>query len=643
PEPWAPADSLAWPKMMCWNLCVNWETEILRARLIARLGAEVAASLEPDVPQEWVRVVPPGVDYSCIGSSALQHAAIAQRFTGPNGQDGIGSNNWVLSGRRTTTRMPILANDMHLGMTAPAVWYENHLSGGDLHVTGVSFPGVPLVVAGHNEQLAWGYTNGFPDVQDLYMERLRRTPEGRTEYEFQNQWFEAQVIREEIQVKGSQPVVEEVVVTRHGPIINSLVEGEEAESPLAMRWTALDNTQTVGTLLQMNRAASCEAFREALRSWTVPTQNVVYADRQGHIGYSFPGHIPIRAKGNGAVPVPGWSGEYEWLGYVPYEELPHMFDPASGYIASANNRVVDSGYPYWVSPDFCVSGRASRIVQKIKERDTFSMDDVAAMQMEQVSIVARKIMHSLQDVHARDQGLEEVLRLFRDWDGHISATGPHSAIYEVFTHQLILNITTPRLGDLAVRYAGKGPNPVLAWGTMFTEHAREWLMMTLSDPESPWWEADDGRTRADLICEAMSETVAILKKSCGPAIGDWAWGTIHTLTLGHPLGAVKPLDRIFNRGPYAIGGDGDTIWATGSSRFDLGEREIIGPPSRFIADLSDWNNSKGILVPGQSGHPASPHYDDNIAGHFNGEYHPMLFDRERVLSETASRLVLGPR
>ncbi|HTP02589.1 MAG TPA: penicillin acylase family protein, partial [Anaerolineales bacterium] len=241
PEPWAPADSLAWPKMMCWNLCVNWETEILRARLIARLGPKVAASLEPDVPQEWVRVVPPGVDYSCIGSSALQHAANAQRFTGPNGQDGIGSNNWVLSGKRTTTGMPILANDMHLGMTAPAVWYENHLSGGDLHVAGVSFPGVPLVVAGHNEQLAWGYTNGFPDVQDLYMERLRRTPEGRTEYEFQDQWFEADVKREEIRVKGSQPVVEEVVVTRHGPIINSLVEGEEAESPLAMRWTALDN------------------------------------------------------------------------------------------------------------------------------------------------------------------------------------------------------------------------------------------------------------------------------------------------------------------------------------------------------------------------------------------------------------------
>ena len=642
PEPWIPADSLAWIKMMSWNLCVNWETEILRARLIAKLGAETAASLEPTVPPEWVRVIPPSVDYSCIGNSALQRSAQSREFTGPGGRQGIGSNNWVLSGNRTNTGMPILANDMHLGMSAPAIWYENHLSGGNLHVTGISFPGLPLVIAGHNEQLAWGFTNGFPDVQDLYMEHLRKAPEGKIEYEFCGNWYEADVKREEIKVKDAAPEIEEVIITRHGPVINLLIEGEGMELPLALRWTALDKANTVKAVIEMNRAESCEAFREALRGWLYPTQNTVYADRQGNIGYSYPGNIPIRAKGNGAVPSPGWTGEYEWTGYIPYEELPHMFNPAPGYIASANNRVVDDGYPYWVSPDFCTSGRARRIVEMIKEKGILSVADVRNMHMDQVSIVAREAMRGLEGIDSDDPELAPVFQLFRGWDGNLSATGPQSAVYEVFMRQLIVLVTTPKLGELAPRYAGKGPTPVLAEGSMFGEHSREWLMLTLSNPQSPWWDAEDGRTRTDLICRAMRETVDILKKTCGLKMEDWNWGKIHSLTFGHPLGSVKPLDRIFNRGPYPIGGDGDTIWASGINRFDLGERDMVGPPFRFIADLSEWNNSLGMLVPGQSGHPASTHYDDNIAGWFKGEYHLMLFDRERVLANTTSALVLKP-
>ena len=642
PEPWTPADSLAWVKMMCWNLCVNWETEVLRARLIARIGAEAAASLEPAMPPEWVRVIPPGVDYSHIGSAALQRAAQARQFTGPAGREGVGSNNWVLSGSRTDTGMPILANDMHLGMSAPAIWFENHLLGGDLHVTGVSFPGLPLVIAGHNEWLAWGFTNGFPDVQDLYMEHLRQTPEGKTECEFRGGWSEAEVHSEEIKVKGADPVIEEVVVTRHGPIINSLIEGERMESPLALRWTGLDKTSTIKTLLDMNRAPSCEAFREALRGWICPTQNVVYADRQGNIGYSYPGNIPIRAKGNGAVPVPGWTGEYEWIGYIPYDELPHMFNPAAGYIASANNHVVDDGYPYWISPDFCTSSCARRIVELIEEKGILSLEDIKSMHMDQVSILARETMRALEAIDLGDQELSPVFELFRDWDGDLSAASPQAAIYEVFSRLLIVHITTPKLGELARRYAGKGPTPVLAELTMFGEHSREWLMTILPNPQSPWWDSGDGGSRRDLIWQAMRETVFTLKETCGPKMEDWSWGHIHSLTFGHALGSVKMLNRIFNRGPYPIGGDGDTIWASGNNRVDLGERDIVGPPFRFIADLSNWNQSLGILVPGQSGHPASPHYADNITAFFKGEYHPMLFDREQVMTHTTSTLMLKP-
>ncbi|MGE5374217.1 MAG: penicillin acylase family protein, partial [Bacteroidota bacterium] len=565
PEPWIPADSLAWVKMMCWYLCINWEAEILRARLVARLGSEAAASLEPYVPPEWVRVLPPGVEYSCIGKQALVRAAESRKFTGPAARDGIGSNNWVLSGSRTETGMPILANDMHLGMGAPAIWYENHLSGGGLHVTGVSFPGLPLVIAGHNEQVAWGFTNGFPDVQDLYMEHLRRTPDGRVEYEFRGEWREAERKREEIRVRDGASVVEEVIVTRHGPVINALIEGEQMETPLALRWIALDQMSTVGTLLDMNQAASCEQFRQALRGWYCPTQNTVYADRQGNIGYSYPGNIPIRARGNGAVPVPGWTGEYEWTGYIPYEELPHLFNPAPGYIASANNRVVDDGYPYWVSPDFCTSGRARRIVEEIERRGTLSVQDVCQMHMDQVSILARETMRHLQGIESDDPELVSVFQLFHDWDGELSVTSPQASIYEIFSRFLVVTLTGPKLGDLAPRFAGKGPTPILAEGTIFGEHSAEWLLDVLANPLSPWWEPGDGRSRADLIVEVMRQTVAFLKQTCGPGIEDWAWGGMHSLTFGHTLGAVKPLNKIFNRGPYPLGGDGNTIWASGSN------------------------------------------------------------------------------
>ena len=642
PEPWIVADTLAWIKMMCWNLCVNWETEILRARLIAKLGPEATASLEPDVSDQWARVVPPGVDYAFIGDKALKRAAQARKFTGPGAREGVGSNNWVLSGSRTTTGMPILANDMHLGMGAPAIWYENHLTGGELQVTGVSFPGVPTVIAGHNEHLAWGFTNGFPDVQDLYMEHIRRTPEGGAEFEFRGEWHKAEVRRERIKVKGSEPVIEEVIVTRHGPVINSLIEGEGMETPLALRWTALDKINSSKAIFAMNRAASCKEFHEALRGWICPTQNIVYADRQGNIAYTFPGNIPMRSKGDGSVPVPGWTGEYEWTGYIPYEELPHMFNPSTGYIASANNRVVDDGYPHWVSVDFCASSRATRIADMIESKPALGVDDVKQMHMDQVSVLARETMRGLNDVNCESPELAPIFELFHDWDGYLPATGPHTAIYQIFTRQLILLLTKPRLGELAYRYVGKGPTPILAEGSMFGEHAREWLMNTLSDPRSPWWDTGDGRNRSELVTQAMRETVEFLKRTCGPKMEDWSWGKIHQMTFSHPLGRVKPLDRIFNRGPFPIGGDGDTIWATGVSRADLGEFDIVGPPARFIADLSNWDNSQSILVPGQSGHPASPHYDDNIEGWFKGEYHPMFFDREKVITNAVNTLTLEP-
>jgi penicillin amidase len=651
PEPWTPVDSMSWAKMMAWNLSVNWETEILRAQLVARLGAENAAELELLTIEDQPRIIPPGVDYSCISGDILKDAAGARRFSGPGAREGLGSNNWVIAPARSQTGMPLLANDMHLGLTAPAIWFENHLEAGEFQVTGVSFPGLPGVIAGHNRHVAWGFTNGFPDVQDLYIERLRRTEGGGVQFLFRDEWQDAKVIRESIGVKGREPVDVEVIVTRHGPVINDLAPNFCGEGPLALRWTALEPDNMVRALLGMNRAGSCLEFREALRHWAVPVQNTVYADTGGNIAYSFPGKVPIRAKGDGRVPAPGWTGEYEWTGYVPFEELPHLYNPPQGFIATANNRVVGDDYPYFLGYDHVSGNRARRIVEMIVAKDRLDVDDIRRMQLDQVSLAARAVTGALCRVQTGDPELAEVLRRMRAWDGRLSAASPEAALYEVFALRLIGRLLAGRLDrDLAACYAGKGITPVLAELSLLGERSREWVRKLLDEPDSPWFadsaieSAVDGQSspRDTVLLQVLKETVESLKRSRGAEMDAWAWGKLHRLTFYHPLGSAKPLDRLFNRGPYPIGGDFDTVWASGSSLYDLNTEKIIGPPFRFIADLSDWNRSQSILVPGQSGHPASPHYDDNVRAWFEGQTHPMLFDRKAVEQETVARLVLEP-
>ncbi len=643
PEPWTPADTISWSKMMAWSLSVNWEGELLRAHLIARLGPEQEAELEPAWPAHCPVIVPRGLDYSAIGAEALKRARAARHFSGPSATEGLGSNNWVLSGQRTATGAPLLANDMHLGMGVPSIWYENHLVAGDLNLTGVTLPGAAGIVAGHNGHVAWGFTNGFPDVQDLYVEHLRRTGDGRVQYEFKGQWLEARVLPEVIRVRGKAPVVEEVVVTRHGPIVNGLAPGLAGEEPLALRWTALEPSTQLAALHHMNRARNCLEFREALRGWAVPIQNTVYADTGGNIGYSFPGKVPIRARGDGRVPVPGWTGEYEWTGYIPFEELPHLYNPPQGYVASANNRVVDEEYPYFISCDYCTGNRAQRIVELIEAQPRIDEAYVKRMQLDQLSTAARAMARRIGELEVSDPELAAVVALMRTWDGTLSADSPAASVYTVFCRRMIFLTLEGKLGpDLARRYAGQGPTPILAETSILGCRALEWQQKILDEPHSHWFDLGHGETRDEVMRLALRETVDYLRRELGPKVDGWAWGGLHKLTCAHMLGQVKPLDRLLNLGPYPIGGDGNTLWASEAASIDPKSETLIGPPFRFIADLGDLRRSLGVLMPGQSGQPGSPHYDDQVATWFAGEYHPMLYAREDVEAGAVARLHLIP-
>ena len=651
PEPWIVADTLSWINMMSWSLSVNWETEILRAQLIARLGKDLAAQLEVPYLDRWPLILPNGGGRRVDRDAALDSAEAARPFAGPPASAGLGSNNWVIAGSHTVSGKPLLANDMHLLLSAPAIWYENHLSDGTCNIAGVTFPGLPGVIAGHNSYVAWGFTNGFSDVEDLFIEHLRRTGNGRVQYEFRGGWLDAQVFNEEIRVKGGPSVVEEVVVTGHGPIINSLAAGElGAEQPLALRWTSLEPDSIIEGLRAINCARNCLELREAFRFWTAPVQNVVYADVEGNIGYTHAGKIPIRARGDGQVPAPGWTGEYEWTGYIPYDELPHLYNQPQGYIVTANNRVAQEGYHYFLGREYCQGDRAERITELLRARLEQKIDVayVQHMQFDQVSTSARFVARCLADLapggaaeaDGEDSDLAEAIALMRAWDGRLAPDSQAAAIYEVFMRRMLTTMLSPKLGDLTVRYMGKGPTPVLAEASLYGERAFEWVQGILARPAAPWFDGAAGRDAA--MRAALRQALKYLQGALGSRREDWTWGRLHKLTFGHTLGRDGALGGFFNRGPYPIGGDGSTIWASGSSDHDLNSPHVVGPPFRFIADLGDLNNSLGLLAPGQSGNPASPHYADQVDAWFTGAYHPLLCERRAVEQAARATLWLEP-
>jgi penicillin amidase len=646
PEPWAVADSLSWAKMIAFGVASDWEAEILRAHLFAHLGPETCAELglgDPDCWQHTPLLDAGGRLCSSIDAEALGQAQTAQALVELLGADGWGSNNWVVSGDRTATGAPLLANDMHLALSAPCVWYENHLVCGDMNVTGITFPGVAGVLAGHNGHVAWGFTNCPADVQDLYVERLRSTENGGVQCEYQGEWYDAQVVREEIAVKGDETVVEEVVITRHGPIINRLVPDFSGGQPLALRWAALEPDTLFETVPAMDRARNCREFRQALRLWTVPAQNVVYADVAGDIGYNVAGRIPIRASGNGQVPVPGWTDEYEWVGHIPFEELPHSYDPPRGYIATANNCTVGDDYPHYIGCSYRLDDRANRIGALIEVQKEIDSDYIQKMHFDQVSHTAQLVGGYLGDLRLDDPQLAAIAEMMRDWDGALTVDSVAATVYKVFEHHVAILMLSNRLGDLTRNYLGEGLLPELLWENHFGEQAREWLRETLAQPESHWFDLEQGQTRDDVMRQALGETVDFLKAKLGPQVDDWTWGSLHKLVFAHTLGSARPLDRVFNRGPYPVGGDGNTLWQTHPKQYDLSSDRLAGPPFRFIADMGDLRNSLGLLAPGQSGRVGSPHYDDQIEAWFGGEYHPMLYDREDVRKAAKERLRLEPK
>jgi penicillin amidase len=633
PEPWTPVDVLSFSKLFTWSNGSNWDKELLRGQLVALLGPTRAAQLTPAYTVDGPVIVPSGdgqvaqqlvaqdnsLSSSVLGPSSAYamllelHRAVADQ-TGI-GADGRGSNAWVLSGARTTTGKPLLANDPHLSAQTPAFWYLAQLSYGGRHVIGATVPGGPGVQIGHNGLISWGVTTINVDGQDLYLEQVNE----RNEALYQGVWEPLQIVPETIKVKGQPDVNLKVRISRHGPLISDAVN--PSGPALAVRWTGHDlHEDGLLAALAVNRAQNWAEFTQAFRDYRAANQNYVYADQAGNIGYITAGTIPIRAKGDGSLPAPGWTGEYEWTGYVPWERLPRRFNPPEGYIVSANNKVVGDDYPYSIGNSYAAPFRAARVIEMIasKGKAKFSPDDMAAMQADVLALHARALMPILLRTQPADARSRQALGLLRTWDLRATGDSAAAAVFEAWYIRIAQRLFADDLAgsngvDLWLDY-GRVINMV----GMATEAALAKNQAWCDDVKTPAAE-----TCADTLAAALVDGLADMATAQGTdEIAAWRWDKVHRAQFAHqPLGGT-PAGPVFNRS-IPNGGDRYTVNVASSFRRWEDYDQLHAAQYRQVVDFADLRSSRWIVAPGQGGDPNKPHYDDLLARWQRVEYLPM--------------------
>ena len=486
------------------------------------------------------------------------------------------------------------------------------------------------MIVGHNANIAWGVTNVDPDVLDLYIERVN--PSNPQQYEWQGEWRDMEIIEEVIRINGGAEEVLQVRLTDHGPIINDVVDDQR--DVLALHWTAFEPSRVLQSVIQLNRAANYDDFRAALSLWDIPSQNVVYADVEGNIGYQTPGLVPIRAAGNGMVPVPGWTGTYEWTGWIPYDDLPRLLNPDWGYVVTANNAVVDRDYPYLIANYWAAGDRAQRIVDMLEAAmadGDVTADDFARIQFDSYSLLADRYLPLFEGLSSDNPEVQAAIERLRGWDRQVRRDSVPAALFEVWYANLTLNVLLDDVGE----------------DNIDTVRGNVFFGALAGSPDAVWWDdqATSAReTREDIMLASLADTIAWFQENVSEDANDWTWGTIHTATfVSNPLGAsgIGPLENLVNLGPVPVDGGQGIVNATSFNPNELAAVRAI-PSMRMIVDLGDLDASLAVQPTGQSGHPTHPHYDDMLPLWQNGEYHAMLFSSALVEEKAAQTLVLRP-
>jgi penicillin amidase len=662
PDPWKPIDSLAYGRVVAYSLDGTWNTKYARAIVTAKTNIETARTLFPPYPAENPTLIPTrlGGFASARGatpqqasapamvdapsatelqafaqlSPALLHGADVVRDLLGDVHDGLGSNNWVVDGAKSATGKPLLANDPHLGIRMPAIWYEIGLRGGGLDVMGFSFPGDPGVVIGHNNYIAWGVTNVDADNTDLYLEKL--DPAGHPGmYQFDREWRALETRQEVIKIRGESSVAITVSSTLHGPILTDVVGDLKKHpeiAPVALKWAALQPGYTFAGFFQLDFARNWSEFDAAVSNISI-SLNFVYADTAGNIGYRMSGLLPIRPVENETLPVAGSTSAHEWKGYVAQSAMPRLYNPSDDMIVTANNQIVDENFGQYVSTDWDYGYRARRITDLLSAVSTVSATDYERIQADVLSIPASKLTPKFIAAGSAATGdAATAAKILTGWDYTMSRDSAAAAVYEATAGALARETVEPALGkDVYGIYRSN-----FSSSGVFTV-----LINLLDQPTAPLISSAPN----DVIAKALGDAMAELRSKLGSDSSKWRWGALHQAHFAHPLAATFPLNYLFDVAPLDRPGDSVTVNAAGGGSFSADPASYSQqtvPSMRQIIDLSDFDNSLWVTTTGESGQPGSAHYSDLAPLWDQNKYQPMYYSAGKQASSATDVLTLKP-
>lgn len=616
PEKWTPIDSLTIGKYMAFDLGGHWQGQAFRYWALDNLSKEKAYDLFPTYPKDAPTIL------SDIGESQVDFkqsfaaAVIPPEFNG--------SNNWVVSGEKTKSGKPLLADDPHLSLGTPSIWYQMQLESPEVNVSGVIFAGIPGIILGHNEQIAWGVTNTGPDVQDLYIEK--RSEEDPNLFLYDGEWEKATIVQEPIKVKDGETIPYKVTITRHGPVISEFAHQDEAKEVIAMRWTALDPSLELSAIININKAKNWDEFEEALEDFHVPTQNFVFASKDGTIAYKANGKIPIRKTGDGLLPVPGWDPDYDWQGFIPFDELPKVINPESGFVATANNKVVDDDYPYHISHHWAQPYRYMRISEYLEGKSDLTIADMKALQMDQKNLHAREFVPILTEdlkTGSLTDEQKKAIEILNSWNYLDDKNLAAPLIFHQWMNEISTGLFEKDVPDDMMKLF-EGRQSVVD----------ELIRKAHKGEESQWFTDQEGYET--FLAKSLASALSELEEAYGSSMDEWEWGMYHRVYFEHPLSSASPILKKFlnEREPVPVGGSRVTVEAA-----SYNEEGIVnhGASWRFTIDTSDMENGYHIVGPGQAGHYKSEWYQDQIDAWVNGDYH-----KTSLAGSKGDQLILKP-
>ena len=633
PEPWQPWDGLIVYKVRHIFMGV-FESKVWRARMVREMGPEAAGKLFPGFEPGHLMILPPGATSPGPLDAGLEELAAGAAGLNYLSEMDSGSNSWVLSGAKTATGKPILAGDSHRALDTPSAYYQNQVACPEFDVVGLSFPGVPgFPHFGHNGKVSWSVTHTAADYQDLYVERFKEGEPAK--YLFQDQWLDAETHDETIKVQGGADVQITVTVTKHGPVI----AGDPAQgSGLAFKYTATEKASTWPEILwKMLRADDSQQLVDGMRDWVDPCNNLLFADVNGDMGYLCRGRIPIRSRVNGWLPVPGWTGEHEWEGDIPFEELPVSINPKEGYIATANNRPVGDDYPYYIAIDFTPEFRVKRVTEGLKSLDHPTAEDMAQVHAQKVSIPALAYLDVIRQLAPLDSASAAAKDRLLAWNGEMDARLVEPTIYSAMRDALLKEVLETNLTEGLAKDAW---HPADRGLSSFSNRLKAQLVAMIGRDDRSLLPQGDSWPTA--VARALSKAVATLGERLGDDMAQWQWNRVHQARPKHNLSAAFPdLAELLDPPAIPASGDGDTPLQGGYSPASPATVTSLSV-ARYSYDPSNWENSLWVVPLGSSGHPGSPHYADQSETWRQVKMIPMGYDWDRIRASCETEQTLEP-